>query len=371
MILKQIDLQNFRLHKNTSLKFSDNLNLIVGGNGQGKTSILEAIYYLCTSKNLNSSADNEVVSFGLSKFQINGKFEDLSNHETAVFYETEKNKKIFYLDDKQIFNLSSVIGKFPVVSLIQNDHAITQGGPADRRRFVDATISLASSTYLGILLEYNRKLRQRSSILSQLKETRNHILYQQLDLWTETLITTGAEIIKHRTKFVNEFNFFLKEAYGNIIENLEDPLIVYQTDSKIINDSAAESLRQEFNKFRDDELRRGVNLVGPHRDDFIFFINNLELKKFGSQGQHKTFQIALKFGQFFFIKEKLGRTPIFLMDDVFGELDTTRAMQISGYLSKIGQAFITATDFVKTETLGIKEEKKIIKVNNGTVSYAS
>jgi len=371
MILKQIDLQNFRLHKNTSLKFSDNLNLIVGGNGQGKTSILEAIYYLCTTKNLNSSSENEAVSFGEIKFQINGKFEDLSNHETTIFYESEKNKKNFILDNKPVFNSSSIIGKFPVVSLIQNDHAITQGAPADRRRFVDAVISQASPTYLGILLEYNRKLRQRSALLTQLKETRNQNLYQQLDLWTESLITTGAEIIKHRTKFVNEFNCFLKNAYGHIVESLEEPLIVYQTDSKINNDNAEESLRQEFNTFREDELRRGVNLVGPHRDDFTFFINNLELKKFGSQGQHKTFQIALKFGQFFFIKEKLGRTPIFLMDDIFGELDTDRSMKISGYLSKIGQAFITATDFIKTETLGIREDKKLIKVINGTISYAS
>ena len=371
MILKQIDLQNFRLHKNTSLNFSNNLNVIVGGNGQGKTSILEAIYYLCTTKNLNSFYENEVVSFGEAKFQISGKFEDLSNHEASIFYETERNKKIFFLDDKQIFNASSIIGKFPVVSLIQNDHAITQGAPADRRRFVDAVISMTSNTYLQVLLEYNRKLRQRSSLLSQLKETKNQNLYQQLDLWTESLITTGAEIIKHRTKFVNEFNFFLKEAYGNIVENLEEPLIVYQSNSQTAGDGAEENLRLEFNTFREDELRRGVNLVGPHRDDFNFFINNLELKRFGSQGQHKTFQIALKFGQFFFIKEKLGRTPIFLMDDIFGELDTNRAMRISNYLSKIGQAFITATDFIKTEALIIREDKKLIKVNNGTVSYAS
>ena len=371
MILKQIELQNFRLHKNTSLNFSNNLNVIVGGNGQGKTSILEAIYYLCTTKNLNSSSENEVVSFGESKFQVTGKFEDLTNHETGIFYETEKNKKSFFLDDKQIFNSASIIGKFPIVSLIQSDHAITQGAPSDRRRFVDAVISQASHTYLDILLEYNRKLRQRSSLLTQLKETKNQTLYQQLDLWTEALITTGAEIIKHRIKFVNEFNFFLKEAYSHIVESIEEPLIVYQTLSQITIDNTEERLRQEFNAFREDELRRGVNLIGPHREDFIFFINNLELKRFGSQGQHKTFQIALKFGQFFFVKEKLGRTPIFLMDDIFGELDTTRAKQISGYLSKIGQAFITATDFIKTETLGIRDDKKLIKVNNGTVSYAS
>lgn len=371
MILKQIELQNFRLHKYTSLSFSDKLNLIVGGNGQGKTSILEAIYYLCTTKNLNLAAESDVVSFGEQNFDAKGNFADLVENRTRIFFDSSKSKKNFFLDDKQIFSSSSIIGKFPIVSLIQSDHAITQGAPAERRRFVDSVISQASHTYLEILLDYNKTLRQRSSLLSQIKETRNPNLFGQLEAWTESLINSGAEIIKHRIRFVEEFNNYLTEAYNNIVEGSEEPKIKYDSLTEINEENANEIFRRELNAAREDELRRGTNLVGPHREDFIFSINGLELKRFGSQGQHKTFQIALRFGQFFFMKEKLGKTPIFLMDDVFGELDKYRAGRISEYLAKIGQAFITMTDLTKTEYLKIGSDNILIKVDNGTATIAA
>lgn len=370
MVLRQIELLNFRLHKNTSLEFSDKLNLIIGGNGQGKTSILEAIYYLCTTKNLNLASESDVVAFGENGFEVSGKFADLTDNTTRIYYNTTKNKKSFFVDNKQVFSSASVIGRFPIVSLIQADHAITLGAPSDRRRFVDSVISQASHTYLELLLDYGKTLRQRSSLLTQIKETRNQSLFDQLDAWTDALITTGSEIIKHRIQFVKEFNLYLHEAYNNIIENKEEPLIDYNPLCEAVEKTVDEKFREEINAVREDELRRAVNLVGPHRDDFIFSINGLELKRFGSQGQHKTFQIALRFAQFFFIKEKLGKTPIFLMDDVFGELDTYRAGRISEYLGKIGQAFITMTDLTKHESLNIGSENIIIKVENGTAAVA-
>lgn len=371
MVLKQIDLQNFRLHRSTSLDFSDKLNLIVGGNGQGKTSILEAIYYLCTTKNLNMSAEEDAVSFGESNFNVGGTFDDLTENNARLYYDSIKNKKYFFLDDKQINKSSEIIGRFPIVSLIQSDHAITQGAPSERRRFVDSVASQASRTYLELLLDYSKTLRQRSSLLSQIKETRSSALFEQLDVWTESIITSGAEIINRRIKFIQEFNVYIKEAYNNVVEFIEEPRIEYQTLAEIDGDNTAEKFREELNASREDELRRGINLVGPHRDDFIFYINGMELKRFGSQGQHKTFQIALRFAQFFYIKEKFGKTPIFLMDDVFGELDTYRAGKISEYLSQIGQAFITMTDLTNKEGLNITSDNILIKVENGKTTVAN
>jgi DNA replication and repair protein RecF len=370
MVLNQIELQNFRLHKNTSLEFSDKLNLIIGGNGQGKTTILEAIYYLCTTKNLNLASESDVVAFGENYFDAKGKFSDLTENNTRIFYDTLKNKKNFFLDDKPVSNSSNIIGKFPIVTLIQSDHAITQGAPSERRRFVDSVISQASHTYLELLLDYNKVLRQRSSLLSQIKETRDKTLMEQLDPWTDSLISSGAEIIKHRINFIKEFNLYLHEAYNHIIEGSEEPLIEYDSLAELTEENATEEFRKEINAVREDELRRATNLVGPHRDDFVFSINGLELKRFGSQGQHKTFQIALRFGQFFFIKEKLCKAPIFLMDDVFGELDSYRAGKISEYLSEIGQAFITMTDLTKTEGLNKSAEKFLFRVENGTATFA-
>jgi DNA replication and repair protein RecF len=368
MVLKQIELQNFRLHRSTSLNFSDNLNIIIGGNGHGKTTILEAIYYLCTTKNLNLSSDNDAVLFGEKFFMAEGRFLDLVDNNTRIFFDAVKNKKSFFINDKQITKAAEIIGVLPIVVLIQSDHAITLGSPSDRRRFVDSVISQTSHTYLEILLEYYRTLRQRSSLLSQIKEYKSKSLLDQLDAWSETLLNTGAEIINHRVNFVNEFNKYIKQAYKGIIEGEEEPKIEYSTLQEVESDNIKKRFSEELIALREDELRRGVNLVGPHRDDFIFYINNLDLRRFGSQGQHKTFQIALRFAQFFYMKEKLSKTPIFLLDDVFGELDSFRAGKISSCLSEIGQAFITMTDFTKIDELNLLTNSKVIKIKNGTAA---
>ncbi len=369
MILNSLLLRNFRLHKSTTLEFSKNLNYIIGGNGQGKTTILEAIYYLCTTKSLSQSQDSEAVTFNEGSFEIGGKFSDLTDSTIRAYYDINNNKKVIFIDDKQIHRAASVIGKFPVVTLIQSDHAITQGAPAERRKFVDSIISQASETYLNILLDYNKTLRQRSALLSKIKETGNRNLYPQLEAWTETLVNHGTELVKHRIRFINEFNDYVSEAYTNIMESAELPAVQYSFLGESEEGKIEEVFNEELNSLRNSELTRAKNLVGPHRDDFHFYVNEYELRKYGSQGQHKTFQIALRFGQFFYMKDTLGRTPIFLMDDVFGELDTYRSNKISLYLKEIGQAFITMTDFTKYEEINISDTDKVINVKNGTVTY--
>ena len=370
MVLNFIDLNNFRLHKISKLEFSKNINYIIGGNGHGKTSILEAIYYLCTTKSINQSSDFEAITFKEDYFEINGGFSDFSKNKVRVFFERHSNKKSVFLDEKQVYNASSLIGKFPVVALLQSDHAITQGSPAERRRFVDSIISQSSATYLKLLLDYNKILRNRSSLLSKIKEFRSNELLDQLEAWTKSLINTGSEVIKHRIKFIEEFNGYIKKPYVHIMGKKEFPEIVYNSVSGIDESKVVENFEQKLIESKNNELRRARNLVGPHRDDFGFFIDKLELKKFGSQGQNKTFQIALRFSQFFYLKDKLSVAPIFLMDDVFGELDSYRAERISNYLSEIGQAFITMTDFSRLEKLNKSEADLVINVNSGTVSYA-
>ncbi len=372
MILKNIELKNFRIHKNTEINFSNNINYIVGGNGQGKTSVLEAIYYLCTTKGYNSASDNEIVNFNENYFEIKGGFKDLTEDIVRVYYTSEENKKYFFLDGKQIHRAAGVIGKFPVVILTPEDHAITQGTPGDRRKFVDSVISQASGTYLKILLEYNKTLRQRSSLLSQIKENQNRNLFLQLDAWSTRLAQTGSEVIKHRINFIKDFNEYVKDSYRIVLDEKEEPEINYSyfNGSRVENPANVE---KEFIKLleekREDELRRATNLVGPHRDDFIFSINKNDLKKYGSQGQNKTFQITLRFAQFFYLKDKLARIPIFLMDDVFGELDAFRAGKISAYLKEIGQAFVTLTDLSNFSYLSRSENDAVIKIQNGEAIY--
>ena len=369
MILNFIELNNFRLHKKTKLELSKNINYIIGGNGQGKTSILEAVYYLCTTKSINQSSDNEAITFDKDFFEISGGFSEFTNNKVRVFFERHTNKKNIFLDGKQVYKASDLIGKFPVVALLQSDHAITQGSPAERRRFVDSIISQSSATYLKLLLDYNKILRHRSSLLSKIKEYSSSELLDHLDAWTKSLIKTGSEVIKHRIKFIEEFNSYIKKPYIHIMGKKEFPKIVYKSDSGSIEEKVNDEFEQKLFAAKSNELRRARNLVGPHRDDFEFFIDDLELKKFGSQGQNKTFQIALRFSQFFYLKDKLGVTPLFLMDDVFGELDSYRAERISNYLNEIGQAFITMTDFSRLEKLNKSNTDLVINVENGITTY--
>ncbi len=371
MILSSLQLKNFRSHLNTDLSFSEKTNYIVGGNGQGKTTILEAIYYLCTTKGYNSKNENEVLRFSENEFELRGLFKEFSSNDVRVYFSKEENKKYYFQNGKQVNKYSDVIGKFPVVILSPSDHSITQGPPGDRRKFVDSIISQASETYLNILLDYNKTLRQRSSLLSQIKEKKRSGLFDELDAWTEKLKESGAQIIDRRIKFINDFNSYIKKSYKIIMNEEESPRIDYffldgSDDLQNIN----EKYTAQLNLQRNEELRRAVNLVGPHRDDFLFEINSLNLKTFGSQGQHKTFQVVLRFAQFFYLKEITGRTPIFLLDDVFGELDLKRSSKISDYLSEVGQAFITLTDFTNLSFLRKEKEDLVIKVTQGRTAYA-
>lgn len=371
MILEELRLINFRLHTNTKINFSDKINYIVGGNGQGKTSILEAIYYICTSKGLNQNNDSEAVNFNSNSFEIKGNFSDLTKNESRLFYSAENKKKVLYLDEKQVFRISEFIGKFPVVTITQADHEITAGSPAERRKFVDSVISQASNTYLKTLVDYNKILKNRAVLLNQIKEKGRKDFVGELDSWNDSLIKNGAYLIKNRNQFIEEFKIYLENAYNNILDEKEKPGIEYKT---LCSSIEIEEIKNDFQKrlkeIKEEEIIRGVNLIGPHRDDYVFYINGLEIKKYGSQGQNKTFQVALRFGEFFYLKDKLGKTPVFLMDDVFGELDKQRSESISSFLNKTGQTFITMTDFTRFGDLYKSSEDKLIYVNKGEVSYA-
>ncbi len=369
MILSSLQLKNFRSHKEAQFDFSDKLNFIIGGNGQGKTSVLESIYYLCTTKSNNSKSDGEVVRFNENEFEIKGSFKDLTENNIRVFYSLSEKNKYYFQDEKLISRSADIIGKFPVVILTPADHSITQGSPGDRRKFVDSVISQASETYLNFLLDYNRTLRQRSSLLGTIKESRSGYLYSELDAWTEKLIQSGSEIIRHRIKFAEDFNLFIRESYKMIMDDDEVPRIYYS----YLNGSEGSGVEERFKSLveekREEELKRGTNVVGPHRDDFIFEINGLNLRMYGSQGQHKTFQVVLRFAQFFYLKEITGRAPLFLLDDVFGELDANRSFRISEYLRRVGQAFITLTDFANFDFLKKDEGDSVIRLNGGKITY--
>jgi DNA replication and repair protein RecF len=369
MILTSLKLKNFRCHKDISLSFSENLNYIVGGNGQGKTAILESIYYLCTTKSHNTNSDYEALKFGEDGFEISGNFKNLINDEVRIIYSSQENKKSYLQNGKHKHRTSEVIGNYPIVLLTPADHSITFGYPGDRRKFIDSIYCQASGAYMQHLVDYNKTVRQRTSLLNSLKENRNKN-FSELDAWTQKLLETGLELINYRTNFFSEFELYVQQAYKEILNENENPGLKYY----FLGGYDGENLRDRFVELldakREDELRRCACLVGPHKDDFIFDFNGINLKTFGSQGQHKTFQVALRFAEYFYLKEKTGKSPIFLLDDVFGELDTARSVRISENLRRVGQTFITLTDFTDISYLRKQNTDMAIKLMNGSITYA-
>ncbi|HZW39518.1 MAG TPA: DNA replication/repair protein RecF [Ignavibacteriaceae bacterium] len=370
MILSRLQLKNFRSHKKTDVEFSEEINFIAGGNGQGKTSILEAIYYLCTTKSHNAKNDSEVVTFNENEFEVMGSFKELTENNVRVYYSSIENKKYYFQNDKKVSRSAEIIGQYPVVLLTPSDHSITQGSPSERRKFVDSVLSQASKNYLNLLLDYNKTLKQRTALLNQIRENYRSNLIDELDAWSIKLADTGSELINYRLKFTEVFNSYIAESYKKIIGELETPNIFYsyldESNNELINEKFLELLKLK----RNDEIRRGINLVGPHKDDFVFGLNGINLKTYGSQGQHKTFQVVLRFAEFFYLKETTSKTPIFLLDDVFGELDINRASNISSYLGEVGQAFITLTDFTNLSYLTRSKNDLLLNVKEGSVYYA-
>lgn len=364
MFLKYLQLTNFRLHRNSLLHFSEGLNYIIGGNGQGKTTILEAIYYASTTKSFIGS-DSEVVTFNENFFEIKANIQDMISDTVIIRYDKFQNRKFYSLNGKLISSPQEIVGKYPVVLLSPIDSKITEELPQERRKFVDSVISQISINYLKNLLEYKRILKQRASLLAEMKENKSNNFFEELEVWNEKLIEVGSKLILARKEFIEEFNEYVKKVYQQIMKGQEEPLIVYETINFNSEAELVQKFRDELEKKREAELRRAMNLVGPHKDEFRFLINGIELRVYGSQGQHKTFQVALRFAEYFYLKHKVNKNPFFLLDDVFGELDQYRSRKISEHLSELGQTFITLTDFNNYQHLIKSSRDQVIRIENG------
>ena len=368
-----MEMKNFRNHLDTKVKFSDKLNLIYGGNAQGKTSILEAISYLCITKSFVANLDSFVLNFNSNFFEVKGKFEFENGVETElkVYYERNSSKKIF-LNREEVKRFSFVINRFPAVILHPRSGEVTAGPPEERRKFFDMTIAQTSQAYTEELLNYRKILKQRNKVLSEIStnKIKPDLGIELLESWNENFINYAVKIIQKRLNFLSEFTEIFKKIYKEL--GPEEPEISYVSQVDISTEDDTETINKKFSslveQIRNDEIARGVSLIGPHRDEFLFKLNGSEIRRYASQGQHKTFLIALSIAKFFYIKNKNGETPVFIFDDAFTELDTERVKKLLDFIIDTGQAFITTTDLSIVPKLGYKEEKiKKIFVNSGKV----
>ncbi|MEX0844737.1 MAG: DNA replication/repair protein RecF [Balneolaceae bacterium] len=341
------ELLNFRNHKETKIDWAPHLNVITGPNGSGKTSLIDAIHYLCMSRSFVSNTDMYVVNQDESYFMINGHFEGQirSEFDVSCSYSRGDGKKIF-VNDSPLERLSDLIGMVPVVTLTPEDKKLTLEGPAERRTFIDSFISQISPAYLRDLIEYRKVRRQRNSLLQEYRGPVS-VLEAYLEPWNVQLVESGARIVAKRHEVLENLKAYLAKDYimisgMDLTTNLEyQTFCTPTTDTKVIENEYYDQLQ----KVQAKEIEREQTTIGPHRDEIIFYLDDFELRRYGSQGQHRLFTLSLKLAQLHYYSDELDDLPILMLDDVFGDLDLRKTEILLDALQQHkGQIFITSAN---------------------------
>lgn len=350
MVLRSLRLRSFRAHAATDVSFAPGVNLLHGPNGAGKTNVLEAIHYLCLTKSFTATRDRYAIRKEAPYFELEGTFAGLRRSETTVrlVYMPGEGKKIF-VNGAPLERLAEIVGRLPVVVFSPEDYDLTAGGPKERRRFLNNILSQAHPAYLDDTMTYRRARRQRNEVLRQYKSRAQSPPPAVLEPWTEKVVTLGSRVIQRRLQFLETFRTYLADAYERIEAVAERPSIAYDGIDDLAPDASVESIATTFREVlarrSDAERQRGTTLAGPQRDELVFCLDDLEVRRYGSQGQHRTFGMALKLAQYFYLRDRLDEPPLLLLDDAFGKLDAERTDVFLGLLQSdaIGQSFITAT----------------------------
>jgi len=365
MDLRKISLIQFKNYEQLDLEFSPKINCFVGNNGAGKTNLLDAIYYLSLTKSYFNTIDTQNIMYDKEFFIIQGEYDRDGTKENVYCGVKKGRKKQFKRNNKEYKKLSEHIGLFPIVMISPADSNLVLEGSDERRKFLNAVISQYDREYLGDLIKYNRALVQRNVLLKDFSRSGNYD-NEMIDLWTEQLIPLGENINRIRKKFVAELIPIFQNYYNTISSDLEKVSLEYQSQ---LNEG---DFRQLIKGSEEKDRILQYTTVGIHKDDLSFSIEGYPLKKSGSQGQQKTFLVALKFAKFDFIKEVNGFTPILLLDDVFDKFDASRVEQIIQLVADqhFGQIFITDTnrDRIGNILSGLAIEYKLFQVDQGDIS---
>jgi DNA replication and repair protein RecF len=388
MILEELFLADFKNYHNCSFSFSPKLNFIHGENGNGKTNILEAISMLCYTKSFLMNAEADCVRNGQNAFELIGDFVNRVNSKSRVkfLYHKEENTKQIILDNDRVTRSNDFLGRFPLIVLSPYDLKLTMGTQQDRRRNFDLLISQVSKVYLSDLRKYSKIIKQKNSLLKENLAVRRYSvkeLKHLVSVWNAELLDLAVKIMIRRLDFIEEFKLSINSCFNRIVGNKYVPVVSYQSEILEEAESAeynVETLKRKLeialDEKLDQEIKRGLSLAGPHRDNYLFSMNKqgelFDMKTFASQGEHKTFVVSLKLSEFGYINENLKHTnsgePILLLDDIFSELDRSRISKIAELITDFNQVFITTTD---KEHLGILEknfsESRSFNIVNGAV----
>ena len=358
MIIKSIELADYRNYDSLSMEFLLGTNILFGDNAQGKTNILEAIFVAATTKSHRGSKDREIIGFDKEEAHIRTYLEK-DGVETRVDMHLRKSKsKGIAIDGQKIKKAADLMGLCNVVFFSPEDLGIIKNGPAERRRFVDMELCQLDSFYLYNLNHYNKIVNQRNKLLKDMYL--NPDLRETLSIWDMQLVSFGNKIIERRKLFEEQLNEIIYGIHKKLSGDKEELTIHYEPDVK------TEEFEKKLKYNQERDIKSKMTSVGPHRDDFSFVVGDIDIRKFGSQGQQRTAALSLKLSEIELVKKLTKDTPVLLLDDVLSELDSNRQNYLLNSIGDI-QTIITCTgleEFVNHRF----EIDKVYRVAEGTVS---
>lgn len=358
MIIESIELKNFRNYRNLKLEFDEQTNIFYGDNAQGKTNILEAIYLSGTTKSHKGSKDRDMILFGEEEAHLRT-FIRKSEMDYKIDIHLKKNKaKGIAINGVPIRRASELFGIANFVFFSPEDLSIIKQGPSERRRFLDMELCQLDKIYLHNLANYNKIVAQRNKLLKDLVFRKD--LEDTLDIWDLQLAEYGKKVIQGRETFVKQLNQIISEIHEKLSGGREKLSVFYEKNC------SKEALYEELQKNRERDIRLKTTSAGPHRDDLLFSVDSVDIRKFGSQGQQRTAALSLKLSEIELVKKIIHDTPILLLDDVLSELDHNRQNYLLNSIHDI-QTMITCTglDEFVNHRFSIN---KVFKVVEGTVS---
>ena len=357
MIIKSIELADYRNYDFLTLTFDKGTNILYGDNAQGKTNILEAIYVSATTKSHRGSKDKEIINFEKEEAHIRT-YVEKEGIETRVDMHLRKNKsKGIAIDGQKIKRAADLLGLCNVVFFSPEDLGIIKNGPSERRRFMDMELCQLNGFYLYNLNHYNKIVNQRNKLLKDMYL--NPQLRDTLHIWDMQLVSFGSKIIERRRLFVEQLNEIIYEIHKKLSGGREELFIEYEPDTEI------EDFEKKLQLSQERDIRAKMTSVGPHRDDFSFLAGKVDIRKYGSQGQQRTAALSLKLSEIELVKKMTKDTPVLLLDDVLSELDSSRQNYLLNSIGEI-QTIITCTgleEFINNRF----EIDRVFKVAEGSV----
>jgi DNA replication and repair protein RecF len=363
MLIKALSMIDFRRYNQASLEFGEGTNILHGENGAGKTTILEAIHCLAYTRSFKTHLDANLLRHGQNRFQLKGSFYKNGGNARDVRLDVIPGKhKQMQVDGKAVNNRAEIIGRFPLVSLTPEDAELTFGSPDIRRQFMNKLFSQVDTKYMEQLQNYQRILKQRNAMLIHHAKHGGPINETLLDTLDEQMAELGVGIQSSRRVHFTQYKELLYSGYAELEhEKKLRATLVANIPGK---DARIADFLEVFQQARAEDLRRGVSTRGPHRDILKLFLNQQDIRRYGSQGEHKLILVAMKFAEGRFLESHLGEAPVFLLDDLFAELDVKRSLQIVQSLQGAHQIFITATDLADLRTHGLEIDGGTIQVIN-------